>query len=188
MMPTLEDDFFSNPVGMLGTVHARPWQASGRIALLGDAAHAIVPFFGQGMNCAFEDCTVLNSCIDEFEGDWSRVLPAYEARRKANADAIAALAIENFVEMRDAVADERFLAKKQLERLLEERYPERFVPRYTMVTFTRFPYTVARQRGEIQDALLEELLGPGHDASAVDLDAAGTLLRSRLAPIDSIHI
>ena len=188
LMPQLEEEFFTNPVGLLGTVRAHPWHTAGRVALLGDAAHAIVPFFGQGMNCAFEDCTVLNACINEFDGVWEKIIPVYDDRRKPNAEAIADLAIENFVEMRDRVADDRFLAKKQLERILETRFPDRFIPRYTMVTFRRLPYSVAQQRGFTQDAILEELLGADNDASKVDMTSAEALVTSRLITIDSIAI
>jgi kynurenine 3-monooxygenase len=186
-MPDLEQEFFANPVGLLGTVRAAPWHVGGRVALIGDAAHAIVPFFGQGMNCAFEDCTVLDACLEEFGGDWERALVAYDRRRKPNADAIADMAIENFVEMRDRVADERFLAKKKLERMLEARFPERFVPRYTMVTFRRLPYAIARERGATQAALLEDLLGPDNDPGAVDLERAGATVARLLPPVESIR-
>src|SRR5690606_22417746 len=104
LMPTLVEDYLHNPVGMLGTVRCTPWQVNGRVALLGDAAHAIVPFYGQGANCAFEDIVELDRCLDECDDDWAAALPLYEARRVDNAEAIAQLALDNFIEMRDRVA------------------------------------------------------------------------------------
>ncbi len=182
LMPTLEEDFFRNPTGALGTVRCYPWHVGGTAALLGDAAHAIVPFFGQGMNCAFEDCTVLNECIGALDGDWERVFHAYQERRKLNADAIADLALENFIEMRDRVADERFLLMKKVGLALEERFPTHFIPLYSMVTFHRTPYAVAQSRGQIQFKILEELTRDAKDIGDVDLQHAGSLIRKRLRP------
>ncbi|MCB2205660.1 FAD-dependent monooxygenase [bacterium] len=182
LMPTLEEDFFSNPTGALGTVRSYPWHVGGKAALLGDAAHAIVPFYGQGMNCAFEDCTVLNTCIEEFGLQWERVFRAYQERRKANADAIADLAIENFIEMRDRVADDRFLLMKKVGLALEARFPEYFIPLYSMVTFHRTPYAVARERGRMQQEILEEITRGVHDPEGVDFTRAGSLIEAKLRP------
>jgi kynurenine 3-monooxygenase len=182
LMPTLAGDFFQNPTGALGTVRSYPWHVGGSVALLGDAAHAIVPFYGQGMNCAFEDCTVLNECIGEFGTDWDRVFQAYQERRKINADAIADLALHNFIEMRDRVADARFLLMKEVGLALETRFPARFIPLYSMVTFHRTPYAVALQRGEIQQGILEELTKDASTLDDVDFDRAGTLIEQRLRP------
>src|SRR6185369_1198820 len=133
------------------------WHVAGKALILGDAAHAIVPFFGQGLNCAFEDCTILLDLLDRRGNDWAQVFTEFERSRKKDADAIADLAVENFVEMRDKVADPRFLFRKKVELALEAKYPERFVPKYSMVTFHRVPYSVAAERGRIQDRMLGEL-------------------------------
>ncbi|MBR9974360.1 MAG: FAD-dependent monooxygenase [Bacteroidetes bacterium] len=182
LMPTLEEDFFTNPTGLLGTVRGYPWHVDGAAALLGDAAHAIVPFFGQGMNCAFEDCTVLDETLDEFGDDWNHALHAWQERRKANADAIADLALENFIEMRDSVADPHFLLMKKVGLELEKRFPEYFIPKYSMVTFHRTPYSVAKQRGRIQQDILEKLTRGATDLADIDFTRAGTLITDRLRP------
>src|SRR6185369_7929487 len=133
------------------------WHVAGRALILGDAAHAIVPFFGQGLNCAFEDCTILLDLLDRKGDDWAQVFSEFEHVRKKDTDAIADLAVENFVEMRDKVADPHFLFRKKVELALEARYPGHFVPKYAMVTFHRVPYAVALARGRIQDGMLSEL-------------------------------
>jgi kynurenine 3-monooxygenase len=157
MMPSYLGDFKNNPVSSLITVRCSPWIYNDSAFLIGDAAHAIVPFFGQGMNCGFEDCTVLNSLLGEYKDDWGKVLPAFERSRKENANAIADLALNNFIEMRDLVTDAKFLRKKQIEKLLVEKYPAHFIPAYTMVTFTEMPYSEALERGQKQNQLLEKL-------------------------------
>jgi kynurenine 3-monooxygenase len=150
LMPALEDDFLSNPVGSLVTVRCAPWRHESRVALLGDAAHAIVPFYGQGANAAFEDCIVLDECLREFSGDVAEALQTYEQRRKRHADALADLAIGNFLEMRDKTASKTFLFGKKVEKLLAKLFPGRFVPLYYMVTFSRTPYADAVQRARTQ--------------------------------------
>jgi kynurenine 3-monooxygenase len=182
LMPTLVEDFFANPTGALGTIRCYPWHVDDTAALLGDASHAIVPFFGQGMNCAFEDCSVLNECLDEFGPDWNRVFQAYQERRKENADAIADLALENFIEMRDRVADPHFLLMKRVGLALEERFPDHFIPKYSMVTFHRIPYALALDRGRIQQRILEELTRDTDTIEDVDFDLAALLITERLRP------
>lgn len=157
MMPAYLDDFKNNPVSSLITVRCSPWIYNDSAFLIGDAAHAIVPFFGQGMNCGFEDCTVLNDLLNELNDDWEKVLPAFQQSRKINGDAIADLALNNFIEMRDLVADTKFLRKKQIEKMLVEKYPAHFIPAYSMVTFTDMPYSEALARGKNQNELLEKL-------------------------------
>lgn len=183
LMPTLIDDYFNNPVGTLITVKCAPWHVDGKAALLGDAAHAVVPFFGQGMNCSFEDCSYLNECIDKFGPDWNKVFQEYENLRKVNADAIADMAVENFYEMRDKVSDPHFLLKKKIEHILEEKFPDRFVPKYTMVSFLRVPYATAMQRGLVQDFILNELSAHIDKAENVDLKAAEELIKEHLSPL-----
>ncbi len=158
-MPTLIEDFFTNPESSLATVRCSPWVMNDRIALIGDAAHAVVPFYGQGMNCGFEDCRVLIDCLDDAKGAWGPALKLYEQFRKPDANAIADLAIENFIEMRDKVADERFLRRKKIEAFLAQKYPNKFIPLYTLVTFSdHVPYSEAQRIGCEQDVLMEELM------------------------------
>jgi kynurenine 3-monooxygenase len=155
-----------------------------RALLLGDAAHAIVPFFGQGLNCGFEDCTYLVELIDRKGADWARGFAEFEEQRKVNTDAIADMAIENFTEMRDRVADARFLFRKKVELALEARYPGVFVPKYAMVTFHRIPYSVALARGELQDRMLAELCEPIDRVEDLDWNRADQLVRRDLAPLE----
>jgi kynurenine 3-monooxygenase len=183
LVPTLESDFEVNPVGVLGTLYLDRWHLDGRALLIGDAAHAIVPFHGQGMNCAFEDCVALDRLLGAGL-DPAQAFAAFEHERKPNADAIAAMALENYIEMRDRVDDADFLLRKQVERELAAREPERFVTRYAMVSFRRTPYAVARERGEVQWRLLDELCGGATRLDQVDLDLGARLVRERLTPLD----
>jgi kynurenine 3-monooxygenase len=154
LMPNLLDDFRNNPTGSLVTVRCAPWFYKNRVALVGDAAHAVVPFYGQGMNAAFEDCVVLDECLEKFAHDRHRAFAEYFERRKVNADALADLALENFIEMRDKTASRAFRAKKKLDHFLEAALPGIYIPLYTMVTFTRIPYSRAAKRARIQDFIV----------------------------------
>jgi len=154
LMPNLLDDFKNNPTGSLVTIRCAPWLYKDKVALVGDAAHAVVPFYGQGMNAAFEDCVVLDECLAQFPQDRQRAFAEYFHRRKENADALADLALQNFVEMRDKTASRAFRVKKKLDHFLEAALPGIYVPLYTMVTFTRIPYATAARRARIQDALV----------------------------------
>lgn len=158
LMPTLAQDFARNPNGSLVTVRCRPWAWAGRVVLLGDAAHAIVPFYGQGMNCAFEDCAALARLLRVHAGDQAAALRAFEAERKPNADAIADMALDNFIEMRDKVGDPAFLYKKRLEQKVHELFPARVEPQYNLVSFSTVPYVEARRRGRELDALLDRII------------------------------
>ena len=153
LMPTLLDDFRDNPTGSLVTIRCAPWFYRDKVCLVGDAAHAVVPFYGQGMNAAFEDCVVLDECLQNFPQDRERAFGEYFHHRKENADALADLAIGNFIEMRDKTASKPFRAKKKLDHFLEAALPGIYLPLYTMVTFTRMPYATAAQRARIQDAI-----------------------------------
>ena len=154
LMPTLLEDFRENPTGSLVTIRCAPWYYRDKVCLVGDAAHAVVPFYGQGMNAAFEDCVVLDECLEEFPENRDRAFAEYFRRRKENADALADLAIGNFIEMRDKTASKTFRAKKKLDHALEAALPGIYLPLYTMVTFTRMPYAKAAKRAQIQDALV----------------------------------
>ncbi len=176
LMPTLIEDFMNNPTGSLTTVRCAPWYWKDSLALLGDAAHAIVPFFGQGMNCSFEDCVIMDEKMEALEMNWTKVFPAYFESRKTNADAIADMALENFIEMRDKVADPKFLLRKEVEHLLEDKFPEKFIGRYVMVSFTNIPYREAFNKGLEQDKILEQLCQNITKAEEVNLEQAGKLL------------
>src|ERR1700730_11876000 len=154
LMPDLLDDFKNNPTGSLVTIRCAPWYYRDKVALVGDAAHAVVPFYGQGMNAAFEDCVVLDQCLAEFPQDRHRAFAEYFERRKENADALAALAVQNFIEMRDKTAAKTFRAKKKLDHLLEGLLPGIYFPLYTMVTFTRIPYAQAARRARLQNGVV----------------------------------
>jgi kynurenine 3-monooxygenase len=154
LMPSLVDDFKTNPTGSLVTIRCAPWFYKDKIALVGDAAHAVVPFYGQGMNAAFEDCVVLDKCLAEFPEDRQRAFADYFARRKENTEALANLAVQNFIEMRDKTASKAFRAKKKLDHLLEGVLPGIYLPLYTMVTFTRIPYSAGARRARLQNRIV----------------------------------
>lgn len=180
LMPSVLKDFFTNPTGSLITIKCYPWHIGSKTALLGDSAHAIVPFFGQGMNAAFEDCTYLVQCVDKYGNDWNKIFEEFQQMRKPNTDAIADLAQENFVEMRDLVADPHFQLKKKIEALLYKEYPDRFIPKYSMVTFHRIPYEIALNRGKIQEEILEKLAEGIINPEEYDKELAGSLVSEKL--------
>jgi kynurenine 3-monooxygenase len=184
LMPHLPENFFANPTGSMATIKCSPWHVEGKCLLLGDAAHAMVPFFGQGLNCGFEDCTTLTELLDLHGADWARVFSEFEGQRKTNTDAIADMAVENFVEMRDRVGDARFLFRKKVELALEQKYPGRFVPKYAMVTFLRIPYSLALARGTVQDRMLAELCDSIHRVEDLDWKKAEQLIHRNLPPLE----
>ena len=157
LMPTLLEDFHTNPTSALATVRCSPWHLGSKVLLLGDAAHAIVPFFGQGMNAGFEDCTILDEMLDAHDENWEQVIPKFSRERPADANAIADLALQNFIEMRDLVADPGFLLRKRIAAALAERYPEEFMPMYSMVSFSHVPYSTALLAGKDQEVLLNRI-------------------------------
>lgn len=160
LMPALLEDYRENPTGSLVTIRCAPWHYQDKVALVGDAAHAVVPFYGQGMNAAFEDCVVFDECLAEFPNDRGRAFAEYARRRKENADALANLAVQNFIEMRDKTASPAFRAKKKLDHFLEGALPGIYLPLYTMVSFTNIPYAEAERRAQTQDTIvLASLLG-----------------------------
>ncbi|MBM3983475.1 MAG: kynurenine 3-monooxygenase, partial [Planctomycetes bacterium] len=165
--------------GGLVTVRCGPWHLGGQALLMGDAAHAIVPFFGQGMNCAFEDCEVLAELFDAHGGDCAEVFPRFFAARKPNTDAIAQLALDNFVEMRDTSADPNFALKRQLEHKLEAMFPGRFLSKYAMVSFHRVPYSEALARGRVQDRILMEACSRATSLAELDADTIFARLQEK---------
>ncbi|HMD73960.1 MAG TPA: NAD(P)/FAD-dependent oxidoreductase [Steroidobacteraceae bacterium] len=184
LMPNATEEFQRNPTGFLGTVYAQPWSTRGAAALLGDAAHAIVPFHGQGMNCCFEDCLEFDACVGR-HAIWEARFNDFYAKRKSNTDAIAAISLENYLEMRAHVADERFRLRHALSLELERRFPARFIPRYSMVMFHHeIPYSMAQQRGLIQSRLLEDLTAHAATIADVDFERATRSIEAHLPPIE----
>ena len=186
MIPRLADDFERNPAGLLATLYLDRWHVGGQAVLLGDAAHAMVPFHGQGMNCAFEDCVSLAWHLDR-EPNLERAFAAFEAERRPNAAAIQAMALENYLEMRSRVDDADYILQREVELQLAQRHPDRFVPRYAMVTFGRLPYAVALERGRVQRALLVDATR-GHDApDSLDWGWIDAEVRKRLSVLETEH-
>jgi kynurenine 3-monooxygenase len=176
-MPLLEkfpQSFFENPTGRLATVYSDKWHTE-NLCLIGDAAHAVVPFFGQGMNASFEDCNILMDCIKDGDGNWHKIFESYNKIRKPDADAIANMAIENYIEMRDSVAQSDYIQRKKFANALFEKFPNRFIPRYNMVSFTSIPYSQVYKRGKIQQEIIAELM-----SNEVDLCKAEQLIEEKL--------
>jgi kynurenine 3-monooxygenase len=181
LMPRLEQEFFEHPTGSLVTVRCFPWKFDDDVLLLGDAAHAIVPFYGQGMNAGFEDCTVLNQLLDRYgDADWPTVFTEFQQQRKPDADAIADLAVYNFVEMRDRVADPRFLLQKKIEAKISGQYPGRWVPLYSQVTFSATPYAEAWAAGQRQDAIMARLMPHIHTEADYEQPAVQALVQQEM--------
>ena len=180
LMPTLVEDFFGNPTGHLETIRCRPWSFEDQALVLGDAAHAIVPFHGQGANAAFEDCEALDDLLEGENRTWDEIFRDFESLRRPNADAIAAMALENYVEMRATVREPAFQLKKEVAFRLEERHPRRFIPRYSLVMFHRIPYAEAQRLGTIQDGILGELTRTARSVDEVDFARADRMIEERL--------
>ena len=189
LIPDLAATFERNPTGILGTVRCQHWHDRHRFLLIGDAAHAIVPFHGQGMNLAFEDCVEFDGVLDELgtpgsAEEWETVFSTFEGRQIANANAIADMALENYVEMRDTVRDPKFALQKELAFELERRLPDRFIPRYSMVMFhDEIPYAAAQERGRTQADILESMTAEADTLGDIDMDRALELAKARLPPL-----
>ena len=158
VIPKLAEDFFKNPTSTLVTMKCFPWTFEDKIALIGDAYHAIVPFYGQGMNAGFEDITVLNEMMTKYGNDWKMIFSEYEKSRKPNADAIAELSYRNFMEMSSKTADEKFLLQKKIEKHFANKYPDKWIPLYSRVTFSHRPYSEALAIGDFQDGIMKQIL------------------------------
>jgi kynurenine 3-monooxygenase len=182
LIPNYLEDFTKHPQGALGTVRCSSWTLGNSVALMGDAAHAIVPFFGQGMNSGFEDCTIFLRLLDDNKGDWSKTLSAYDKTQRPNANAIADMAIENWREMSEKVGDARFLLRKKVEATLEKKFPNLFKSRYGMVTYTLIPYHLVQEAGLLQDQILAELLDGMSSVEELSLEKAETLLKEKYQP------
>ena len=184
MIDNLIGSWQQNPAGVLGTVRSKHWHHEGNVLLIGDAAHAVVPFHGQGMNLTFEDCVVLDLVLENPDADWETVFEVFEREQIANANAIADMALENYIEMRDTVREPKHLLRHDLAFALEQRLPGRFIPRYSMIMFhDEIPYATAKERGAVQQRLLDELTVSAETMDDIDMDAAVALAQSRLAPI-----
>lgn len=184
LIPALRRDYEANPIGNLATLYLDRWHLDGRAVLLGDAAHAMVPFHGQGMNCAFEDCVALADHLQRAP-TLGEAFSAFEAERKPNAAAIQQMALENYIEMRDRVDDADYLLQRELELALQERHPGRFIPHYAMVSFMRIPYALALQRSELQRRMLAQATAGCQRLDEVDFAALDTWILRELPPLDA---
>jgi kynurenine 3-monooxygenase len=158
LIPDLLKDYKENPTASLVTVRCSPWHYQDKICLMGDASHAIVPFYGQGMNSGFEDCTVFNDLFEQDDWEWDQVFSQFSAKRAPEADAISELALRNYVEMRDLTANEQWLLQKKIERKITTKHPDKWLPLYSQVTFSHTPYDVALRNGELQDAIMKRVM------------------------------
>ncbi len=158
VIPKLTEDFFKNPTSTLVTMKCYPWTYEDKVALIGDACHAIVPFYGQGMNAGFEDISVLAELMSEYGDDWKKIFEQYQQQRKPNADAIAELSYRNFMEMSSKVADEKFLLRKKIEKQFSQKHPEKWLPLYSRVTFSHRPYTEALAIGDKQKEIMDQVM------------------------------
>jgi kynurenine 3-monooxygenase len=182
LMPDYKSEFINNPQGVLGTVRSSRWVFADSIALMGDAAHGIVPFFGQGMNSGFDDCSCLLKMVKKHRGSWENILKNYELEQKPNADAIADMALENWVEMRDKVGDQNFQLRKKLESALEQKFPGIFKARYGLITYTLAPYSAAKKAGMVQAEILDELLHGVHSLEEVSWSKAHDMIAKKWVP------
>lgn len=182
MMPSFVKEMTEHPQGALGTVHSSKWVFADSIAIMGDAAHAIVPFFGQGMNSGFEDCTVLLDLVQQFPGQWPKILQEFESRQKPNADAISEMALENWVEMRDKVGDAKFLLRKKIESVLEQKHPGLYKSRYGLITYTLTSYSMAQKAGLRQGEMIDELIEGISSIDEVSWEKAEKLLQKEWFP------
>lgn len=158
LMPDLVDDYFENPTSSLVMIKCFPWHYEDKVLIMGDASHAIVPFYGQGMNSGFEDCTVFENIFSEENGDWARAFKRMSIERKPDADAILELAVNNYIEMRDLTADPEFILQKKIEKRFANRHPDKWIPLYEQVTFTHIPYAEALAAGKRQDAIMKKVM------------------------------
>lgn len=181
LIHNLTETFAANPTGHMVTIKGTPWNYGDRYLLVGDAAHAIVPFFGQGMNCGFEDCSLIAARLDSGER-LSSIISTFSSTRKTDSDAIADLAVENFYEMRDRVGDKRFLLAKDVERELQKRYPDKYISRYRLVSFSRVPYSQASSLGVLQEQMLRDITTGIDSVDQVPWDKAETWLNTKIIP------
>lgn len=175
-MPNLVDEFFGNPTGYMSTIKCAPWYYRDECLLIGDAAHGIIPFFGQGMNSAFEDCRILDELLEQYKDDWSRVMPVFYGQRKINTDAVARMSQDNYYEIHSDIRNPQFILQKQVERELMVRYPERYVSKHVLVMFTNTPYAQALAHGELQTKLLDQICFSINDVKELKWDEIDKLM------------
>jgi len=168
LMPTLVEDYFDNPTSALVMVRCSPWNYENNIILLGDSAHATVPFYGQGMNCGFEDCTIFSEMLDDANGNWDGLLPAFSDTRVPDGNAIIDLSLMNYIEMRDLTANDEFLLRKKIEAKFSDLYPEKWIPLYSQVTFSHIRYSQVISNGKRQMAIMDEVMKLDHIESRWD--------------------
>ncbi len=183
LVPDLAEAFFQLPPSSLVTIRCSPW-VHGRVALIGDAAHAMVPFFGQGMNAGFEDCVVLDACLARHGGDWDRALPEYQALRQPDCEAVTDMSLQNFVELSELVGDPRFLLKKRLEQRIHGLFPDRFIPLYPMVAFSHLPYAEVQRVARLQEEVLQRLLADGDLEARWESPAVDDAIRAAMQGFD----
>tara|TARA_B100000029_G_scaffold10085_2_gene11007 strand:+ start:999 stop:2363 length:1365 start_codon:yes stop_codon:yes gene_type:complete len=183
VMKDFENQFINKPTGNLYTINCQPWNIKDKFLLLGDAAHTIAPFFGQGINAAFEDCTIFDSLLKKYDNEWEKVFSQLSQNRKPEMDAISEMAIENYYEMRNETMDPKFLIKKEVEFILERNFPNQFIPRYSMVVFNRIPYTICQKRSKIQEKILKKLCANIKNVNQIDLNFAEILINKKLDKI-----
>lgn len=188
-MPDLINEYRNHPIGNLSTVKCSPWYFGDQCLLIGDAAHGLVPFFGQGMNSAFEDIRILNEFLDQYEDNWQQVLPAFYASRKPNTDAVALMSMDNYHEIQNDIRDERFNLKKQTEQELMHRYPNRYISKHVLVMFTNTPYAKAKAYGDVQSELLESICAKVKNSKEIDWKQVDKLMDQydkKLAKINAL--
>ncbi len=155
MMPNIGEEYFKNPTASLVTVRCAPWNFKDKIVMMGDSSHAIVPFYGQGMNSGFEDCSTFHEIFENSNKNFSKAFDSFSKTRKKDTDAIADLALQNFIEMRDLVGDEQFLLRKKIEKKIFEKHPDKWTPLYSQVTFSHIPYSEALAAGKRQERIMD---------------------------------
>lgn len=167
-MPNLINEFFGNPTGHMSTIKCSPWYYKDECLLIGDAAHGVIPFFGQGMNSAFEDCRILDELLEQYKDDWSKVMPAFFEQRKVNTDAVARMSMDNYHEIHSDIRHPEFILRKQIERELMRHYPDHYVSKHVLVMFTNTPYAQAMALGELQVTLLDNICSSVNDVKEIN--------------------
>jgi kynurenine 3-monooxygenase len=183
LMPGLDEDFFNNPTGSLVTVKCFPWSYKDHVCLLGDAAHAIVPFYGQGMNCGFEDCTIFDQLLEKHGDDWQSLFSEFQIIRKPNTDAIAELAVMNFIEMRDKVGSQKFLLQKKIEARIHDKHPAKWLPLYSQVTFSDIPYSDALANGKRQEDVMKKVMAIKDIETKWDSEEIEKMILDQIHPV-----
>jgi kynurenine 3-monooxygenase len=189
-MPNLVDEFMQHPTGSLSTIKCSPWYYEDHCMLIGDAAHGVVPFFGQGMNSAFEDCRVLNELLDQYNDNWQHVMPAFYKSRKVNTDAVSEMSMDNYHEIQSDIRELKFNLKKEVEQELMHRYPGRYISKHVLVMFTNTPYALAKAHGVLQAELLNQICAKARCIEEIDWQEVDNLMSEydkKLANLNSFE-